>query len=68
MTMGATVDNFSTPTGASILHFNSVQIRCRVNHGLPNDMHYISYPLETTYLYFMKESTEIHAPTTGVYP
>ena len=38
------------------------------NHGVFNDMHYILQPLEMTCLYVMKESTEIHAQTTGVYP
>ena len=41
---------------------------CMIDHGLSNDMHSIVQPLETTYPYFMKERTEIHAPTTGVYP
>ena len=39
MTLGATVEKFSSPTGASILHWNSTHIRADLNIGLTHLKH-----------------------------
>ena len=42
MTLGATVEKVSPPTGASILHWNSIHIMADLNIGLTHLKHRVN--------------------------
>ena len=55
MTLGATVEKISAPTGASILHWNSIHIKADLNIGLTHLKHRGNV---CTYLYLDLDETQ----------